>query len=95
LRVDPAHLHAAAQAQADVATAVAGLRPGESMAHAGAGMAGLMSGDACHALGSIVEEAVSGVHEQLSTHATNLSTAADHYHRMDEQLGERLRRFVE
>jgi hypothetical protein len=88
-------LRAAAAAQADVAATVAGLGAGAALASAGADLGGLMSEDACHLLGAAVENAVTGVHDDLSTHSTSLSTAADHYYRTDQGLGRRLQRFTE
>jgi Excreted virulence factor EspC, type VII ESX diderm len=66
----------------------------QSMTNAGAGMSGLLSEGACQFAGSIVETALSAVHEELTTHSTNLSAAADRYCRMDEELGRRLRKFA-
>lgn len=95
LRVNPDSLRSAAQAQTDVGGYVSGMAVGAAMTGAGTGMSGLLSEGACQFAGSIVDAALSGVHEELTTHSTNLSTAADHYHRMDEELGRRLQKFVQ
>jgi hypothetical protein len=94
LRVDPERLRKAARAQADVGEFVSGMGASESMTSAGAGVSGLLSEGACQFAGSIVESALGVVHEELTTHSTNLSTAADHYHRTDEEFGRRLRKFA-
>jgi hypothetical protein len=93
VRVDPAHLRTAAKAQADVGTFVSGMGTGQSMASAGAGMSGLLSESACQFVGAMFDTATSAVHSELTDHSTKLSAAADHYHRMDEELGRRLRKF--
>ncbi|MCW2589116.1 MAG: secretion-associated protein [Mycobacterium sp.] len=92
--VDPTHLCTAAQAQADVGTFVSGMTNGQSMASGGAGMSGLLSETACQFAGTMFDTAASAVHEELTDHSTKLSAAADHYHRMDEEFGRRLRKFA-
>jgi hypothetical protein len=42
----------------------------------------------------MLDTAASAVHEELTDHSTKLSAAADHYHRMDEEFGRRLRKFA-
>jgi hypothetical protein len=94
LLVDPTHLRKAAQAQADVGTFVSGMTNGQSMASGGADIAGLLSEEACQFAGTLLDTAASTVHEALTDHSTKLETAADHYHRMDEEFGRRLRKFA-
>jgi hypothetical protein len=67
---------------------------GQSMATGGAGMPGLLSEAACRVAGSILDTAASAIHGELTDHSTKLSAAADHYHRTDEELGRRLRKFA-
>jgi hypothetical protein len=95
LRVDPAQLRAAASAESDVAGGVAGLAPGAALASAGAGLAGLASADACQFLGAAVEKALTDVHQELTAHSSKVATAADRYHRVDGELGQRLQRAAE
>ncbi|MDT5075686.1 MAG: hypothetical protein QOJ80_323 [Mycobacterium sp.] len=92
--VDPTHLRSAAQAQGDVGTFVSGMSNGRSMASGGAGMSGLSSEAACQFAANMLDTAASAVHEELTDHSTKLSAAADHYHRMDEEFGRRLRKFA-
>ncbi|WP_319446732.1 MULTISPECIES: type VII secretion target [unclassified Mycobacterium] len=92
--VDPTHLRSAAQTQGDVGTFVSGMTNGQSMASGGAGMAGLSSEAACQFAANVLDSAASAVHEELTDHSTKLSAAADHYHRMDEEFGRRLRKFA-
>jgi Arc/MetJ family transcription regulator len=66
---------------------------GQSVANGGAGMSGLLSQTACQFAGALLDTAASTVHEAL-TDRTKLSAAADHYHRMDEEFGRRLRKFA-
>jgi hypothetical protein len=94
LRVDPTHLRTAAESQAAVSTFVSSMTNGQSMATGGAGMPGLLSGAACQFAGSILDTAASAIHGELTDHSTKLSAAADHYHRTDEELGRRLRKFA-
>jgi hypothetical protein len=91
LRVDPQRLRTAAAAQTDVGTLVAAMGAGRSMASASAAMPGLLSEAACQFAGTMFDTAASSVDEELKAHSTNLSAAADHYHRVDEELGRRLR----
>jgi hypothetical protein len=65
------------------------------MSHAGAGMRGLLTADACHFAGSVLDSACSSVYEELTAHSTNLSSAADQYHQTDEELGRRLRKIAD
>lgn len=94
LRVNPESLRKAARVQADVGEFVSGISAGQSMTSAGTGVSGLLSGGACQFAGAIVESALGAVHKDLTTHSTNLSTAAEQYHRMDTELGRRLRKFA-
>jgi hypothetical protein len=94
LRVNPDSLRNAARAQTDVGGFVSGMEVGQSMTSGGTGVSGLLSEGACQFAGSIVDAALGTVHEELTTHSTNLSTAADQYHRMDEELGRRLHKFA-
>jgi hypothetical protein len=89
LRVDPAQLRSAAAAQAEVSTFVAGMGVGQSMARSG--MSGLLTEGACQFAGTIFDTAASAVRDELTAHSINLSTAADRYQRMDEDLGRSLR----
>jgi hypothetical protein len=91
LRVDPEQLCSAAAAQVDVSTFVAGMGVGQSMAGARSGMSGLLSEGACQLAGTIFDAAASAVRDELTAHSINLSTAADQYQRMDEDVGRRLR----
>src|SRR5882757_8000163 len=94
LRVDPTHLRTAVESQAEVSTFVSSMTNGQSMATGGAGMSGLLSGAACRVAGSILDTAASAVHDDLTDHSAKLSAAADRYHRTDEELGRRLRKFA-
>src|SRR5690242_7024973 len=94
LRVNPDSLRHAARAQTDVGEFVSGMGVGQSLASAATGLSGLLSAGACQFAGSIVDAALSAVHEELTTHSTNLSIAADHYHRTDEEFGRRLGKFA-
>jgi Excreted virulence factor EspC, type VII ESX diderm len=94
LLVDPTHLRTAAQAQADVGTFVSGMTCGQSMIDGGAGMSGLLIAAACQFAGTMFDTAASTAHEALSDHSTKLGAAADHYLRMDEEFGRRLRMFA-
>jgi hypothetical protein len=94
LRVDPDRLRSAARAQADVGAFVSGIGAGQSMTTAAAGVSGLLSAGACQFAGSIVDAALDAVHEELASHSDKLSRAADKYHRTDEELGRRLRKFA-
>jgi hypothetical protein len=67
---------------------------GESMASGGADMSRLLSEQACHFAGTLLDTAASTVHKALTDHSTKLGAAADHYHRMDEEFGRRLRTFA-
>jgi hypothetical protein len=93
LRVDPSTLRGAASTQADVGASVGNLKSGSAMADAGGGLPGLQTGQACQFAGSMLDSAAGVVHQELTTHADKLSTAADLYHQTDEQLGQRLRKF--
>jgi Excreted virulence factor EspC, type VII ESX diderm len=95
LRVDPDRLRASAAAQHDVSAFVGGLAIGQSMATAGAGMAGLQSEAACRLAANLFDTAAGVVSQELTTHAKNLTTAAEHYQRADEELGRRLRQIAE
>lgn len=90
LRVDPARLRTAAAAQTEVGTFVSGMATGQSVATAGTGMSGLLTEGACQFASTMFDTATTAVHEELSAHSTNLSSAADQYHRTDEDLGRRL-----
>jgi hypothetical protein len=91
LRVDPAQLRSAAAAQAEVSTFVAGMGVGQSMAGACSAMSGLLIERACQLAGTIFDTAASAVRDELTAHSAHLSTAADRYQRMDEDLGRSLR----
>jgi Excreted virulence factor EspC, type VII ESX diderm len=93
MRVDPNRLREAARAQADVGTFVSGMDTGQSVASTGIGMSGLLSESACQFAGAAFDTAATAVHDELTDHSTKLSAAADQYHRMDEELGRRLRKF--
>jgi Excreted virulence factor EspC, type VII ESX diderm len=95
LRVDPNRLREAARAQSAVGTFVSGMRTGQSMASAGASMPGLLSEEACRFAGSMFDTAASAVQDELTAHSTNLSAAADRYHRTDEEFGRRLRKVAQ
>jgi hypothetical protein len=94
LRVDPTRLRTAAAAQADVGTFVSGMGTGQSMASGGTGMSGLLSEAACQFAGTVFDAAAGAVHDELTAHSTNLSAAADHYRRVDEEFGRRLRKLA-
>jgi hypothetical protein len=95
LRVDPEQLRKAAAAQAEVGTFVSGIVSGQPMASAAAGMSGLLSEAACHFAGTAFTTAATAVHDELTAHSANLSAAADHYHRTDEEFGSRLRKLTQ
>jgi hypothetical protein len=95
LRVDPEQLRKAAAAQAEVGTFVSGIVSGQPMASAATGMSGLLSEEACHFAGTAFTTAATAVHDELTAHSTNLSAAADHYHRTDEEFGGRLRKLTQ
>ncbi|MGW4096639.1 type VII secretion target [Mycobacterium sp. NPDC004974] len=95
LRVNPDSLRNVARAQADVGEFVSGLAAGQSLHSASSGVSGLLSEGACQFASSLVDTALNAVHEDLTKHSDNLSTAADRYHRMDEEFGRRLRRFAQ
>jgi hypothetical protein len=92
LRVDPRRLREAAHAQAEVSTFVSSMGTGQAMASAGTGMSGLLSEAACQYAGTVFDTAAGAVHDELTAHSANLSAAADHYHRVDEEFGRRLRK---
>jgi hypothetical protein len=94
VHVDPTHLHSAAQAQGDVGSYVAGMTNGQSMASSGAGMSGLLSETACQFVGTVLDGAASAAHRELTEHSAKLSKAANRYHQMDEEFGQRLRTFA-
>jgi hypothetical protein len=95
LRVDPSRLREAARAQAAVGTFVSGMGTGQSMASAGTAMSGLLSEAACQFAGSMFDTATSAVHDELTAHSTNLSAAAEQYHRTDEEFARRLRKLAQ
>lgn len=95
LRVNPDSLRNVARAQADVGEFVSGLAAGQSLHSASTGVSGLLSEGACQFASSMVDTALNAVREDLTKHSDNLSTAADRYHRMDEEFGRRLRRFAQ
>ncbi len=72
---------------------MSGLQSGFAMAAASGGLPGLQTEEACQFAGSILDSAAGAVHQELTTHADKLSSAADRYQEMDEQLGQRLRKF--
>jgi hypothetical protein len=73
---------------------VSAMKSGQSVARGGAWISGLLSEGACQFAGTIFDTAASAVHKELTDHSTKLSAAADHYHRMDEEFGRRLRKFA-
>lgn len=85
----------AAAAQAEVGTFVSGIGSSQPMASAVAGMSGLLSEAACHFAGTMFTTAATAVHDELTAHSTNLSAAADQYHRTDEEFGGRLRKLAQ
>lgn len=94
LRVDPTALRAAAQTQTGVATTISTMAVDESMTSAADGVSGLESAAMCQLAGELFRTATAAAHEELAAHSGKLSTAADLYQRTDEELGDRLRRFV-
>lgn len=92
--VDPTHLRTAAQTQADVGTFVSGLTTGQALADGAAGLSGLLSEAACQLAGTVLDSAASSVHDALTDHSTKLIAAAEHYQRMDEEFGRRMRAFA-
>lgn len=94
LRVNPEVLRTAAAAQNEVKAFVSGLALGQSLTTAGTGMTGLSTEGACQLVGTTFDTAATSVHDDLSAHADNLTTAADRYHRTDETLGRGLRRIA-
>jgi len=93
LRVDPQRLRSAAQAQSEVGDYVAAMDTGRSMAGAAAGVSGLLTAGACELAGSVLDAALSAVHEELSGHSDKLSSAADIYQRTDAELARELSKF--
>lgn len=91
LRVDPAKLRATAADQVKVGTYVSGMATGEAMAGAGNGMPGLHTEGACQFASTEFDTATTTVHDELTSHSINLTSAADQYHHTDEELGRRLR----
>lgn len=91
LRVDPAGLRAAAASQTDAGTFVSAMATGQSLTSAGAGMSGLLCGSACQFVGAVLDAAANSVHDELTSHASNLIAAADRYQHVDEHFGRRLR----
>jgi hypothetical protein len=95
LRVDPAKLRTAAQAQADVGTFVSSMATGQLMMSATGSGSGLHSEAACQFAGTMFDTVASTVHEELTAHSTNLSSAADQYLRVDDEYARRLRKFTQ
>lgn len=95
LRVDPARLRTAAIAQTEVSTFVSGMAAGQSMTNAGSGMSGLLTEGACQFAGTIFDTAATAVHDELTAHSANLASAADQYHRTDQEFGDRLRKIAQ
>ncbi len=95
MRVDPDRVTSAASAQSGVAAFLGGMQPGASMAAAAGALPGFRTSQACGVVGSVFDAAVSTVSRELADHADKLSTAADRYRALDEELGRRLRRFAE
>jgi hypothetical protein len=73
---------------------VSGMSNGQSLTSGGSGMSGLNSEAACQFAGTLLDTAARAAHEALTDHSTKLSTAADHYHRMDEEFGHHLSQFA-
>lgn len=95
LRVDPARLRTAAEAQAEVGAFVSGMSTGRAITNAVGSGAGLLSESACQFAATTFDAAAGTVHEELTAHSTNLSAAADRYHRTDEDFARRLRTIAE
>ena len=95
LHVDPDHVKSAASAQSEVAAFVGAMQPGSSMSAAAGGMSELQTANACDFIGSVFDSAASTVSRELADHADKLSTAANRYGALDEELGRRLRKFSE
>jgi hypothetical protein len=95
LRVDPVRLRAAADAQAEVGAFVSGMAAGEVISAAANAMSGLESGAACQFAGAVLDGASARVGAELAAHSKNLTSAADRYGRVDEELGHRLRSIAE
>jgi hypothetical protein len=95
LRVDPAHLRTAAQAQSDVGAFVSGMDTGRTMAGAADGGPGLLSEAACRFAATVFDGAAGAVHRELTAHSTKLTAAAEQYHRADEEFARRLRELAD
>lgn len=94
LRVDPSRLVAAASSEADVAAFVAGMAVGQSLAGATASVSPLRSGVAIEFAASALDDVSAVIHDELTSHAAKLNTAAETYRRTDDALGSRLGRFA-
>lgn len=95
LRVDPERLRVAADAQADVSAYIASIGAAQSMASAIQAMSGLASGEACQFAATVLDGAAKALSADLTSHAERLSSAADRYRQVDNELGQRLRRIAE
>jgi hypothetical protein len=95
LRVEPAQLRAAAQAQADVGAFVSGMATGQSLTSGTGTGSGLLSEEACQLAAGMFDSASSMVHEELTVHSANLSSAAEQYLRVDDEYARRLREFTD
>ncbi|MGW0160649.1 ESX-1 secretion-associated protein [Mycobacterium sp. NPDC003323] len=89
LRVDPVQMAAAAAAESDTGSFIAGTAAGECLCVAADGVAQLLSGAAIRSVAMAVDQVTATVHEELLAHAENLTAAADTYCAADESLGRR------
>lgn len=92
--MNPASLRDAAGAEADVSAAVSGMDVGTLMSGAGAGVSGLTSAGACQFVGSVVDNALGSVGDELTSHSEKLRRAADLYQRTDERSGHRIGKLI-
>jgi Excreted virulence factor EspC, type VII ESX diderm len=90
LRVDPARLLVAASAEGDVGASVAAIAAGQCLAGAAGGVSQLRSGAAIDFAASALDNVSAAINDELTAHATKLSTAADTYRRADEGLGSQI-----
>lgn len=95
LRVDPVRLRTAAAAQIEVGAFVSGMATGQSVTNAGVGMPELLTEGACQFASTVFDTAAAAVHDELTAHSKNLSSAADQYRQTDEHFGRRLRGIAE
>ena len=67
---------------------------GQSLTGATATGSSLLSEAACQFAATMFDTAAGTVHEELTAHSTNLSSAADQYLRVDDEYARRLREFT-